>query len=175
MKTKMKIPKRINRIATTTIMFVLLAVLLFNFDSVFNKLNANALAINENIKKTELANIPSKINFLSDDKNSFLDYCKNLYGGDLPLTIDSDSFIYYGAVDGYRLYRMNTTYLPCRNVTTFVTLGCYTFTGNCRYSPEPSGLYLIGDDGVHTLSDAYSENIVDFSKVYQLYKSKADK
>jgi hypothetical protein len=159
------------KIITISFVIVIMGVLMVNFDSIFTDLNCNALTIPNN-SKSDLSNIPSKINFLDDDKKAFVDFCKVKYGSNLPLEIDNNIYQYFGTVNGYRFYRLQPTYISYDSVSQQEVIGGYTFESACRYRPEKTGLYIIGDDNVYTLSDAYSKGLIDITKVYALYVKK---
>jgi prepilin peptidase dependent protein B len=159
------------KIISVATVIVVMVVLMANFNSIFTDLNCNALEISNNTN-ADLTHIPSKINFLDDDKKSFIDYCKNNYGSNLPLKIDDSVYIYFGTINGYRFYRMQPLYIAYDNINQQEVIGGYTFESSYRYRPERTGLYIIGDNKVYTLSDAYEKGLVDISKVYKLYVDK---
>jgi prepilin peptidase dependent protein B len=161
------------KIISIAAVIVVMSVLMVNFNSIFTDLNCNALEISDNTN-ADLTHIPSKINFLDDDKKSFIEYCKNIYGSDLPLKIDDSVYMYFGTVNGYRFYRLQPSYITYDNINQQEVIGGYTFESSSRYRPERTGLYIIGDSNVYTLSDAYEKGLVDISKVYALYIAKID-
>jgi prepilin peptidase dependent protein B len=122
--------------------------------------------------KTAPKDIPKSLNFLNDDKSAFVSYCKSLYGDKLPLTVNNDSFTYFGSVDGARLYRMQSSIISCSHVQQAETIGGYVFYSDCRYYPSRVGLYIILDDNVYTLEEANSMGIINISDIYELYSEK---
>lgn len=167
-------PHYSKKVITILAVIVIMSVIMMNFNSLFTDLNFNALAISDNTK-TELTHIPSKINFLDDDKKLFVDYCKTIYGNELPIQIDDSIYTYYGTVNGYRFYRLQPSYIMYDNVRFQEVIGGYTFESSYHFRPESTGLYIIGDDNVYTLKQAYEAGLIDISKVYSLYLSKSDK
>ena len=159
------------KIITIMVVVVVMGVMMVNFDSIFTDLNCNALSISDNTK-ADLTQIPSKINFLDDDKKAFVSYCKDIYGSDLPLEIDDSVYEYYGTVNGYRFYRLQPSYIPYDSISQQEVVGGYTFESPSHYRPARTGLYIIGDDSVYTLEDAYDNGLIDISKVYELYVTK---
>lgn len=149
---------------------VVLAFLIFNFHDIFPQLKKNALSP-ANHADTPI-NIPQNLNFLNDDRQVFLDYCNAIYGNKLPFSIEEDSFLYDGAIDGYRLYRMQANLVDTGPARQSVLLGNYLFESDRLYRPSVTGLYLIKDKQVYTLEEAYNAKLVDFSDLYQLYKQK---
>lgn len=149
---------------------LVLAVLVLNFHNLFPQLKKNALSP-ANHADTPI-NIPQNLNFLNDDKQVFLNYCNAIYGSKLPLSIEEDSFLYDGAIDGYRLYRMQANLIDTSPSRQSVLLGNYLFESDRLYRPSVTGLYLIKDKQVYTLEEAYDAKLVDFSDLYQLYKQK---
>lgn len=149
---------------------LVLVVLIVNFHYIFPQLKKNALSPS-NHADTPI-NIPQNLNFLNDDRQVFLDYCNEIYGSKLPLSIEEDSFLYDGAIDGYRLYRMQANLVDTGPARQSVLLGNYLFESDQLYRPSATGLYLIKDKQVYTLEEAYNAKLVDFSDLYQLYKQK---
>lgn len=159
------------KIAAITVMVAVITVVMFNFNNIFTDLNCNALTISSKAK-SDLTHIPSKINFLDDDKKAFVNYCKDIYGENLPIKSDDSIYTYFGTVNGYRFYRMQPSYIMYDNVHQQEVIGGYTFESSSRYRPDNLGLYIIGDDNVYTLKEAYGKGLVDISKVYELYTAK---
>lgn len=159
------------KIITIMMVVVVMGVLMVNFDSIFTDINCNALSISSSTK-ADLTQIPSKINFLDDDKKAFVSYCKDIYGSDLPLEIDNSVYEYYGTVNGYRFYRLQPTYISYDSISQQEVVGGYTFESSSHYRPERTGLYIIGDDSVYSLRQAYDNGLIDISKAYQLYIAK---
>ncbi len=166
-----KLPKYFAKIVSIAAVIVIMAVLMVNFNNIFTNLNCNALEISDNTT-ADLTHIPSNLNFLDDDKKLFVSYCENIYGESLPLKIDSSVYMYFGTVNGYRFYRMQPTYITYDNINQKDIVGGYTFESCSRYRPERTGLYIIGDNNVYSLDQAYDMGIIDISKVYQLYVAK---
>jgi hypothetical protein len=164
-------PRHGVKIITITVVIAVIGILMVNFDSIFTDLNCNALTISDN-SKSDLTHIPSKINFLDDDKKNFVSYCKDIYGSDLPLEVDTRVYEYFGTVNGYRFYRLQPSYISYDNVSQQQVIGGYTFESAYRYRPERVGLYIIGDDNVYSLEQAYEKGLIDISKVYELYIAK---
>jgi hypothetical protein len=144
-----------------------------NFDNIFTGLNCHALQVSDHKKSSELASIPSKINFLDDDKKAFIDYCKKLYGSSLPLKIDDSIYEYYGTINGYRFYRLQPSYISYDPISQREMIGGYLFESPYRCRPEATGLYIISDKRVYTLEQAFDKKLVDISLVYSLYAAKA--
>lgn len=163
----MKLRRYVYKIVSITVAVSVIAVLMLNFDSIFSELHCNALTVSAN--KVEKTQLPSKLNFLDDDKTAFVNYCKDIYGADLPIKIDENVYKYYGAVNGYRVYRLQPTLIPYDSINNVTVIGGYDFESPCRYRPACSGIYVIGDDNVYTLTEAYKEGIVNISSVYKLY------
>jgi hypothetical protein len=159
------------KIITIAVVVAVMGVLMVNFDSIFTDLNCNALSISDN-SKSDLTQIPSKINFLDDDKKAFVSYCKDIYGSSLPLGIDDSVYEYFGTVNGYRFYRLQPSYISYDSISQQEVIGGYTFESACRYRPERTGLYIIGDDNIYTLEQANENDLIDISKVYELYTAK---
>lgn len=149
---------------------LILVVVLLNFSHIFPALKKNALSPS-NHADTPI-NIPQNLNFLNDDKQAFLDYCTTIFGSKLPLSVDSDSFVYEGAVDGYHFYRIQANLIETGPARQHVVLGGYLFESDRLYRPSPTGLYLVKDNQVYTLEEAYNAKLVDFSELYSLYKQK---
>lgn len=166
----MKLKRYGFKLLTVTLSVVTITVLMFNFDSIFTDLSCKALTFSAN--KSDKTELPTKINFLDDDRNLFIKYCKGIYGEDLPIKIDDSIYKYYGTVNGYRFYRIQPTLIPYDSIIQHETIGGYTFESPSRFRPEPTGLYIIGDDSVYTLNEAYSQGIIDIKKAYRLYKEK---
>lgn len=148
-----------------------LVVILLNFNRMFPALNHNALALTETSEDDPI-NIPVSINFLSEDRKAFIDYCKGIYGEDLPMSIEPDSFIYYGTIDGCRLYRMQVSAIPAEPAHQTETIGNYIFESDCLYRPSRTGLYIIGDGGVYSLDQAVEYNMINVDEAYRLYQQK---
>lgn len=167
----MKLSRYGYKIVTITVVFVIMGVLMVNFDSIFTDLNCNALAVSKS-SKADLTEIPSTINYLDNDKQTFINYCKTIYGSDLPLEVDNTVYKYYGTVNGYRFYRLQPSYISYDTISQHEEIGGYTFESSFRYRPEPTGLYIISDDCVYSLKEAYEYGMIDISKAYQLYIAK---
>ena len=168
----MRIKRYEIKLTTVAIVAVFIAVLLLNFDKIFTDINCNAFSESAG-NKADVTVIPSKINFLDDDKKSFLNYCKKIYGNNFPLKIDESVYKYYGTVNGYRLYRLQLSYISFDSIIEYEDIDGYIFESPCRFRPERTGLYIIGDTGVFTLNDAYKLGYVDISKIYRLYTLKS--
>ncbi|MFT9077840.1 hypothetical protein [Ethanoligenens sp.] len=166
----MKSARVYHLVGTAILSALLLAILMVNFSNFFPALKRNALSPS-NRADTPI-NIPQNINFLNDDKQAFLNMCNALYGSKLPLSVDSNSFLYEGAVDGYHLYRMQANLIETEPARQYVVLGKYLFESDRLYRPSPTGLYLVKDNLVYTLEEAYTTQLVDFSNLYRLYKQK---
>lgn len=149
---------------------LILTVVVLNFSHIFPALKKNALSP-ANREDTPI-NIPQNLNFLNDDKRAFLDYCNAIFGSKLPLAVDSDSFVYEGVVDGYHLYHMQANLIETGSARQRVVLGGYLFESDRLYRPSPTGLYLVKDNQVYTLEEAYNTKLVDLSELYSLYKQK---
>lgn len=162
------------KIITIVVAIVIMGALMVNFDNIFTDLNCNALAVSSSTKADD-TQIPSTINYLDNDKKTFIDYCKDIYGDNLPLQIDDSVYYYYGTVDGYRLYRLQPMYISYDNISQQQVIGGYTFESPNRYRPYRIGLYIIGNDKVYTLKEAYDYGLVSISKVYKLYAAKSGK
>jgi hypothetical protein len=160
------------KIITIVAAVVIMGALMVNFDSIFTDLNCNALAVSSSTKADD-TQLPSTINYLDNDKMTFISYCSDIYGNDLPLQIDESIYHYYGTVNGYRLYRLQPLYVSYDNINQQQVIGGYTFESPCLYRPYRMGLYAIGDDKVYTLEEAYNFGLVDISKVYKLYSAKS--
>lgn len=167
----MKIRFSPKKIITTAALFVLLCSILFNFDNLFQRLNYNAMALADS-NTSEALDIPSDINFINDDKKSFITYMQEYDGSTLPLSIDNNTYVYYGIVNGYRLYRISVTSYSNEPICQEEVIGGYHFNSSSLFRPSPTGLYVIGDNGVYTLQEAYKFSLVDIGKVYKLYLSK---
>jgi|WetSurMetagenome_2_1015567.scaffolds.fasta_scaffold317750_2 hypothetical protein len=161
------------KIITISIVVIAMGILMVNFDSIFTDLNCNALAISDS-PKADLTQIPNSINFLDEDKTAFVNYCKDIYGSSLPLEVDSTVYKYYGTVNGYRFYRLMPTYISYDSISQQEVIGGYTFESSSLYRPERTGLYIIGDEKVYSLKQAYDNNLIDISKAYQLFIAKSD-
>ncbi len=162
---------RLARQITSVILFAcVLAALFFNFSTFFPALKKNAFSIAN--KADSPINIPQNLNFLNDDKEAFITYCNAIYGASLPLSVDSSSFEYEGALNGYHFYRMQADLVGTEPAVQYVRLGGYTFVSDQLYRPSPTGLYLIKNSVVYTLEEAYSQNLVNFSELYALYQKK---
>lgn len=170
----MKMPRYGVKIITIAVAFAVLGFLMVNFDSLFTDLNYSALALADSSSKADLTSIPSNINYLDDDRAAFVSYCKDIYGYDLPIQIDDSVYEYFGTVNGYRFYRLQPTCIASDDIIEQEVVGGYTFESPSRYRPELTGLYIIGDNKVYTLEDAYDDNLVDISTVYKLYMAKQD-
>jgi hypothetical protein len=168
---------RLSRYWTKLVTFVFVAfvmgLLMVNFDNIFTSLNCHALQVSDHEKSSAVTAIPSKINFLDDDKKAFIDYCKKLYGSSLPLKIDDSIYEYYGTVNGYRFYRLQPSYISYDSISQQKLIGGYLFESPCRCRPEATGLYIISDKRIYTLEQAYDKGLVDISLIYSLYTAKA--
>lgn len=167
----MNIIKKYKKYLTTAILFLLLCITLVFFNNLNSGLNLNALALYENDKKDAL-NIPSDINFISDDKKSFIEFCKKQYGINHDIEIDNSTYIYYGSVNGYRFYRINISCMPVDSINHNEIIGGYNFSSSLMFRTYPSGLYIIGDNGVYTLTDAYNQNLIDITQIHELFLKK---
>lgn len=152
-------------------MLLLLCFCVLYYSKTSPGLNFNALAANQSSSKDAM-NIPSDFNFIQDDKKAFISYAQNYIEAGQDLNIDDSTYLYYGTVDGYRLYRMNISLMPAENLNHEETIGGYAFKSSLLFRPYASGLYIIGESGVYTLDDAYKAGLVDMSHVYSLYVSK---
>lgn len=166
----MKSP-HVHRMVWSAILSALvLAVLVLNFAHLFPELRKNALSP-ANHADTPI-NIPQNLNFLNDDKQVFINYCNTIYGSNLPLSIDQNSFLYFGAVDGYHLYRLQANLIDTSPARQNIVVGSYLFESDRLYRPSATGLYLIKDIHVYTLEEAYNANLVDFADLYHIYQQK---
>lgn len=167
---------RFSRYLPKLIIFLVVALvmgsLMVNFDNIFTSLNCHALQVSDYEKSAAVTAIPSKINFLDDDKKAFIDYCKKIYGSSLPLKIDDNLYEYYGTVNGYRFYRLQPAYISYDSISQQKVIGGYFFESPCRCRPEATGLYIISDKRVYTLEQAYDKGLVDISLIYSLYSAK---
>jgi hypothetical protein len=164
----MKFSHIIKNFITAAVFFIMFILIIINFKTIFPALNQNALILSAN-NENNPNDIPSNLNFLNADKKSFITYCKGIYGDKLPLSVDNSNFIYFGTVDSYRLYRLQSTLIPYDRAQQSDTLAGHTFLSDCIYRPSKTGLYLIGDKGVFSLDDAYLNKVVDIGDVYSLY------
>ena len=164
----MKILKNTKKIITTSVLILTLAVVITYFDSFYAKYDFRALATYK-VMKNDVANIPSNINFIQDDKKMFLQYCETQTATNQPLLIDDKTYIYYGNRNGYRFYRMSTTAMSLENINSQLVLGGYTFESPYFFKPSNSGFYIINDSKIFTLEEAYSKNIIDIKQIYNLY------
>jgi prepilin peptidase dependent protein B len=163
--------KKIEKFISAAVFVAVLLVIVPNFNNIFPDLNRTDLVSAES--KAEMPiDIPSNLNFLNDDKKAFIDYCKSIYGGTLPLTVNSDLFTYYGTVDGYRLYRLQSNLIPYEHAHSSETINGYTFLSDYIYRPSKTGLYVIGDKGVFTIDEVYKDGIVNIADIYDLYAKK---
>lgn len=162
------------KILAVGLVVALLSVLMVNFDSVFPDLNCDALAVSQTVKQKD-DEVPNSINFIDEDKNAFINYCKEIYGNKLPMEIDKDVFHYYGTVNGFRFYRLAATYIPSENILRKEVVGGYTFESASRFRPSDTGLYIIGKDRVMTLKEANDNGLIDIAKVYRLYEKGENK
>ena len=169
----MKLKKSHRKILSTGLLILLLCGTLLAFNSLNIEPDLVASAYTENPKK-DVLNIPSDINFIEDDKKAFIEYCKSQFGTDAAMSIDKQSYLYYGISEGYRLYRLSVTCMPADSIGGEQEIGGYTFYTSCRYRPYDLGLYVIGENGaVYTLDQAYRLGLVDISSVYRLYQQKS--
>lgn len=148
-----------------------LAVLLFNFRFFFPALGQNAFT--DAGREDTPDNIPQSLNFLNDDKKAFLSYCGVRFGETIPFTVDPATFLYYGAADGFHLYRMQAALVETGPARQSVRLGKYVFSSDRLYRPSTVGLYLIRDGQVYDLETAYRLGLVDIARVYELYAQKS--
>lgn len=159
-------------ILSSVIFLITILVIVFNFNIIFPALRPHSLVITTT-KKNNPTDIPSNLNFLNDDKNAFLEYCKKIYGDKLPLTVNNDTFVYFGTIDGYRLYRMQSNLIPYENIQHSEVIDGHMFLSDCIYHPSRSGLYIISDQSVvYTLNEAYKSGIINIDDVYNLYLDK---
>lgn len=156
------------KILTFCFVVVFLGVLFINFDSIFSDLNCDALSVSQTEKK-EVDEVPNSINFIDEDKTTFIDYCKKIFSDKLSMQIDSSVFRYYGTVNGYRIYRLQATNISCENINQSKVIGGYTFESSQRFRPFNVGLYAVGNNKVYTLEEANRQNLIDIAKVYRLY------
>lgn len=167
----MKVSHTAGKLLTAVVFGLVVFTIVFQFNKLFPALGINALL--DDVEKNDThIDIPSDLNFLNDDKRSFINYCKTIYGNNLPLAVDNDKFIYYGMVDGYRLYRLQPNLVPYEQAQQTETLGGHVFYSDCLYRPSKTGLYLINDLIVISIDDAYRLNLVDIDNVYELYSNK---
>ncbi|HCC00772.1 MAG TPA: hypothetical protein DEP42_06120 [Ruminococcaceae bacterium] len=157
-------------VGSSIIIIVFIIIIGLNFKSFFPALKQQSFS--SKIQGDTPINIPRNLNFLSDDKQTFLTYCKSFYGDKLPMKVDSSTFIYEGAVDGYRLYRIQATLIETGSARQLVKLGNYTFESDRLYRPSPLGLYLIRNNEVYTLENAYQSNLLSMDDLYTLYIKK---
>ncbi|HEX3027085.1 MAG TPA: hypothetical protein VHR42_07655 [Clostridia bacterium] len=167
----MKLSRQVSKGISTGILILVLIFIYINFNTIFTKLNYNALAVTDN-QKDETINLPTQINFLSSDKKEFVEYCSLTFDVNLSDQSGNRVFTYYGAINGYRFYRLQLNCIPCDSAFTEENIGGYTFTSPCYYRPNPTGLYIIGDDGVYTLKEAYEKGLINISNAYSLYQKK---
>jgi len=167
----MKISYFVKKFISAFVLSIVFIAIVINFSVFFPTLNHNALALINSETKNPI-NIPSNINFLNDDKKAFCDYMKNLYGQDLPLSVDNDLFVYYGAVNGYRFYRLQSMLIPLECTHQTEIIGSYLFESDFLFRPSAIGLYVIGDK-VYSLREAYYSNLINISEIYNLYNVKS--
>lgn len=167
----MNIGRFIKRIFPAVLLIAVVAVMMLNFRTIFPTLSRRALDTS-NTEKPVPKDIPNSLNFLNDDKAAFVRYCKGQYGEKMPFGVDSDSFIYFGSVDGARLYRMKPTLINCENISQTETFEGYSFYSDCRYFPSKTGLYIICNDNVFTLDEAYRDGMIYIEDVHNLYLRK---
>jgi hypothetical protein len=161
-----------SKILTTALFLIAMLVIVLNFNIIFPALRPHSLVITTE-KKNNPTDIPSNLNFLNDDKNAFLEYCKGIYGEKLPLAVNNDTFVYYGTVDGYRLYRMQSNLIPYERVQQSEEINGHIFFSDCIYHPSRTGLYIVSEQSsVFTLDEAYKSGIIDIDDVYDLYLDK---
>jgi hypothetical protein len=163
--------KKYKKIITTSVLIITLAVVITYFDSFYAKYDFRALAT-YTVTKNDVANIPSNINFIQDDKKTFLQYYKTKTITNQPLLIDDKTYIYYGNRNGYRFYRMSTTAMSLEYINSQLVLGGYTFESPFSFKPSNSGFYIISDSKIFTLEEAYSKKIIDIKQMYLLYMAK---
>lgn len=164
----MTISRYWTKILSVSLVVVFLGVLMINFDNIFTDLNCDALTVSDNVKETP-NEAPVSLNFIDEDKTCFIDYCKDLYGENLPLETDNNVFHYYGTVNGFRFYRIHASYIPCENINQQQVVGGYIFESSARYRPDKTGLYVIGNNRVYTIDEAYTNKLIDIAKLYKLY------
>lgn len=165
--------KHFTRTILTSVLFLItILAIVLNFHIIFPALRPHSLVITT-AKKNNPTDIPSNLNFLNDDKNAFLEYCKGIYGEKLPLSVNNDTFVYYGTVDSYRLYRMQSNLIPYERVQQSEEIGGHVFLSDCTYHPSRTGLYIVSEhSNVFTLDEAYKIGIIDIDDVYDLYLDK---
>lgn len=152
---------------TTIVLFLLLFCTMSTFNVILSGINYNAAAFN-NAKKQSL-DIPSDLNFVDDDKRTFLNYCEKIYGNEKPYAVDTLSYCYYGTLSGRRLYRFNATFIPYATVYNESNIGGYIFSSAVLYRPYSLGLYVIDGQNVYTLQQAYERGVINISKAHELY------
>jgi hypothetical protein len=170
-KVRMRITHFASRFISTAIFVTMLLVIVFNFNTIFPALSRHSLTL-MTTKYNNPIDIPSNLNFLNDDKKDFIEYCKTYYGEKLPLSVDNDAFVYYGSIDGVRLYRLQSNLIPYERVQQSESINGRVFMSDCTYRPSKTGLYIICDQGVFTLDEAYERDIIDIDDVYNLYLDK---
>lgn len=148
----------------------LLAALLLGFRTFFPALQKGAF--HSVSQQDSPDNIAQNLNFLSEDKKAFLSYCADIYGTVLPCEVDASTFVYYGGVDGFRLYRMQPTLVETGPARQSLTLGGDVFTSDRLYRPFSLGLYLVKDSAVYDLKTAARLGLANISDVYALYLQK---
>ncbi|HEX2937916.1 MAG TPA: hypothetical protein VHO66_03255 [Ruminiclostridium sp.] len=166
----MKIKRYGFKLVTVAVVAVTMAVLLINFDSIFTELSCDALTITQT--KSDKAELPSSLNYIDEDKSVFVNYCKDIYGDDLPLKIDENVYQFYGTINGLRFYRLQSTLIPYDNINQSELIGGYSFDSPGRFRPYSTGLYIIGDDKVYTLKQAYESGLINIQKAFDLYNNK---
>jgi hypothetical protein len=159
------------RLITTCLLLFLLVLVITIFGSFYSKYDFRALATYK-VTNNDAMDIPSDINFIQDDKKVFINYCQNLINTNQPLVIDNSTYVYYGDQNGYRFYRISITAMPYSNINNELTIDGYTFESAYTFRPYASGFYIIGNNEVYTLEEAYNDKIIDISQIFSLYMAK---
>lgn len=159
------------RIGTLAVGGALLAAMLLGFHTLFPSLQKGAF---DTVSQQDSPdNIAQSLNFLNEDKKAFLTYCAGFYGTELPCAVDVSTFVYYGGVDGYRLYRMQSTLIETGPARQQLTLNGAVFTSDRLYRPFSLGLYLVKDGAVYDLETAAQYALVNTADVYALFAQKS--
>lgn len=158
------------KLISTALLIVLLIGTLLSFNLLFSNLSYNAEAFNS--PKKAALDIPSDINFISDDKKAFISFCEQNYGTKATDSIESGSYCYFGSIEGKRLYRMNLSCMPYENLYNETNIGGYTFSSSRLFKQYGVGLYIIDETGVYTLEQAYETGKIDIGRFYELYTEK---
>jgi hypothetical protein len=163
--------RNFKKLITTVVLLFLLVFVVTFFNSFFAKYDFHALATYK-VTANDAVDIPSDINFIQDDKTSFLNYCQGKIATNQPLAIDNNTYIYYGNQNGFRFYRISITAVPYSDINNELSIDGYTFESLYTFRPYASGFYIIGEGGVYTLEEAFNKNIIDISQIYKLYNAK---